>query len=119
MRITMPTAVVEGTQLTVMPFRADAVIGTMSVPTLVQLVPSPRREEDTKTLKAASGAVRRHAELRSLVQRALKSTQKGKNVGSYAEYIADGVKGSWAPAGPRRRSPSGTPDRSPRSATNC
>ncbi|MER5362954.1 hypothetical protein ABTZ94_33960, partial [Streptomyces sp. NPDC002785] len=70
MRITMPTAVVEGTQLTVMPFRADAVIGTMSVPTLVQLVPSPRREEDTKTLKAASGAVRRHAELRSLVQRA-------------------------------------------------
>ncbi|MFH9684852.1 DNA sulfur modification protein DndB [Streptomyces sp. NPDC017413] len=93
MRITMPTAVIEGTQLTVMPFRADAVIGTMSVPTLVQLVPSPRREEDVKTLKAASGAVRRHAELRSLVQRALKSTQKGKNVGSYAEYIADGVKG--------------------------
>ncbi|MEU6017456.1 DNA sulfur modification protein DndB [Streptomyces sp. NPDC047515] len=35
----------------------------------------------------------RHAELRSLVQRALKSTQKGKNVGSYAEYIADGVNG--------------------------
>ncbi|MEV6794443.1 DNA sulfur modification protein DndB [Streptomyces sp. NPDC051320] len=93
MRITMPTAVIEGTQLTVMPFRADAVIGTMSVPTLVQLVPSPRREEDTRTLKAASGAVRRHAELRSLVQRALKSTQKGKNVGSYAEYIADGVQG--------------------------
>ncbi|MFE6698415.1 DNA sulfur modification protein DndB [Streptomyces sp. NPDC057718] len=93
MRITMPTAVIEGTQLTVMPFRADAVIGTMSVPTLVQLVPSPRREEDVKTLKAASGAVRRHAELRSMVQRALKATQKGKNVGSYAEYIADGVKG--------------------------
>lgn len=93
MTITMPTAVIEGTQLTVMPFRTDAVIGTMSVATLVQLVPSPRREEDAKTLKAASGAVRRHAELRALVQRALKSTQKGKNVGSYAEYIADGVKG--------------------------
>ncbi|MGC4945448.1 DNA sulfur modification protein DndB [Streptomyces sp. DT224] len=93
MTITMPTAVIEGTQLTVMPFRTDAVIGTMSVAALVQLVPSPRREEDTKTLKAASGAVRRHAELRALVQRALKSTQKGKNVGSYAEYIADGVKG--------------------------
>ncbi|WP_406282088.1 DNA sulfur modification protein DndB [Streptomyces sp. NBC_00209] len=93
MTITMPTAVIEGTQLTVMPFRTDAVIGTMSVATLVQLVPSPRREEDTKTLKAAAGAVRRHAELRALVQRALKSTQKGKNVGSYAEYIADGVKG--------------------------
>lgn len=93
MQITLPTTVVEGIQLTVMPFRADAVIGTMSVATLVQLVPSPRREEDAKTLKAASGAVRRHAELRALVQRALKSTQKGRNVGSYAEYIADGVKG--------------------------
>ncbi|MEU8624435.1 hypothetical protein [Streptomyces sp. NPDC048669] len=66
MQITLPTTVVEGIQLTVMPFRADAVIGTMSVATLVQLVPSPRREEDAKTLKAASGAVRRHAELRAL-----------------------------------------------------
>lgn len=118
MRITMPTAVVEGTQLTVMPFRADAVIGTMSVPTLVQLVPSPRREEDVKILKTASGAVRRHAELRSLVQRALKSTQKGKNVGSYADYIADGVKGELGVAGPPRPSRSGTRDHSPPSATN-
>lgn len=120
MPITMPTAVIEGTQLTVIPFRTDAVIGTMSVATLVQLVPSPRREEDTKTLKVASGAVRRHAELRALVQRALKSTQKGKNVGSYAEYIADGVNGELgSQAGPPRRSPSGTPVRSPRSATSC
>ncbi|MGW0858392.1 DNA sulfur modification protein DndB [Streptomyces sp. NPDC002690] len=93
MQITLPTAVVEGIQLTVMPFRADAVIGTMSVATLVQLVPSPRREEDMKSLKGESGTVRRHAELRALVQRALKSTQKGRNVGAYAEYIADGVKG--------------------------
>ncbi|WP_426367184.1 DNA sulfur modification protein DndB [Streptomyces sp. E-08] len=93
MRLTMPTAVVEGTQLTVMPFRTDAVIGTMSVPALVQLVPSPRTEEDARRLKASSGLVRRHAELRSTVQRTLKSSQKGKNVGPYAEYIADGLKG--------------------------
>ncbi|MFF2502088.1 DNA sulfur modification protein DndB [Streptomyces sp. NPDC058067] len=93
MRLTMPTAVVEGTQLTVMPFRDDAVIGTMSVPALVQLVPSPRAEEEAKQLKAASGLVRRHAELRSTVQRTLKSSQKGKNVGPYADYIADGLKG--------------------------
>ncbi|MFF2774567.1 DNA sulfur modification protein DndB [Streptomyces sp. NPDC058052] len=93
MRLTMPTAVVEGTQLTVMPFRADAVVGTMSVPTLVQLVPSPRAEEDARKLKVASGLVRRHAELRSTVQRTLKSSQKGKNVGPYAEYIAGGLKG--------------------------
>lgn len=93
MHITLPTTTIEGIQLSVMPFRSDAVIGTMSVPTLVQLVPSPRHEEDAKSLKAAAGAVRRHAELRGLVQRALKSTQKGKNVGSYAEYISDGVQG--------------------------
>ena len=93
MLLTMPTAVVEGTQLTVMPFRTDAVVGTMSVPTLVQLVPSPRAEEDPRKLKAASGLVRRHAELRATVQRTLKSSQKGKNVGPYAEYIAAGLKG--------------------------
>jgi hypothetical protein len=91
----MPTAVVEGTQLTVMPFRDDAVIGTMSVPALVQLVPSPRAEEDTKKLKAASGLIRRHAELRATVQRTLKSSQKGKNVGPYAEYIGNGLKGEF------------------------
>ncbi|MFJ3617007.1 DNA sulfur modification protein DndB [Streptomyces iakyrus] len=98
MLLTMPTAVVEGTQLTVMPFRADAVVGTMSVPTLVQLVPSPRAEEDPRRLKAASGLVRRHAELRATVQRTLKSSQKGKNVGPYAEYIAAGLKGELGAA---------------------
>ncbi|WP_244190347.1 DNA sulfur modification protein DndB [Streptomyces caeruleatus] len=98
MRLTMPTAVVEGTQLTVAPFRADAVVGTMSVPTLVQLVPSPRAEEDPRKLKAASGLVRRHAELRATVQRTLKSSQKGKNVDPYAEYIAAGLKGELGAA---------------------
>ncbi|MGJ7875783.1 DNA sulfur modification protein DndB [Streptomyces rochei] len=98
MRLTMPTAVVEGTQLTVMPFRDDAVVGTMAVPALVQLVPSPRAEEDPRKLKAASGLVRRHAELRATVQRTLKSSQKGKNVGPYAEYIAAGLKGELGAA---------------------
>ncbi|MFD5221794.1 hypothetical protein ACFWMH_29565 [Streptomyces tendae] len=51
MRLTMPIAVVEGTQLTVMPFRDDAVVGTMAVPALVQLVPSPRAEEDPRKLR--------------------------------------------------------------------
>ncbi|MGP3732124.1 DNA sulfur modification protein DndB [Streptomyces sp. GDS52] len=98
MRLTMPTGVVEGTQLTVMPFRDDAVVGTMSVPALVQLVPSPRAEEDPRRLKAASGLVRRHAELRATVQRTLKSSQKGKNVTPYAEYIAAGLKGELGAA---------------------
>ncbi|MFF3891135.1 DNA sulfur modification protein DndB [Streptomyces sp. NPDC001914] len=98
MRLTMPTGVIEGTQLAVMPFREDAVVGTMSVPTLVQLVPSPRAEEDPRKLKAASGLVRRHAELRATVQRTLKSSQKGRNVAPYAEYIAAGLKGELGAA---------------------
>jgi hypothetical protein len=42
--------------------------------------------------------VRRHAELRGTVQRTLKSSQKGKNVGPYAEYIAAGLKGELGAA---------------------
>ncbi|GAB3109951.1 hypothetical protein GCM10027160_09580 [Streptomyces calidiresistens] len=98
MQLTMPTAVIEGTRLTVMPFRPDAVIGTMGLPTLLQLVPSPRTEEDPRALKYAPGAVRRHAEVRGLVQRMLKATQKGRNVTSYASYIASGVNGDHGPA---------------------
>ncbi|MFJ2743435.1 hypothetical protein ACIO3O_27720 [Streptomyces sp. NPDC087440] len=98
MTITMPTASVEGIQLTVTPFRPDAVIGTMGLPTLLQLVPSPRAEEDKRALKYASGAVRRHAEVRGLVQRMLKASQKGRNVTSYASYIATGVGGGHGSA---------------------
>ncbi|MFE0458149.1 DNA sulfur modification protein DndB [Kitasatospora sp. NPDC058965] len=93
MSLTMPTATVEGIQLTVTPFRPDAVIGTMALPTLLQLVPSPKAEEDTRALKYASGTLRRHAEVRALVQRMLKASQKGRNVVSYASYIASGING--------------------------
>jgi hypothetical protein len=71
MPITMPTTVVEGIQLTVIPFRPDAAIGTMGLPTLRQLVPSPKAEEDKRALKYASGTLRRNAEVRRLVQRML------------------------------------------------
>ncbi len=89
----MPTTVVEGIQLIVIPFRPDAVVGTVGLPALLQLVPSPKTEEDSRALRYASGAVRRHAEVRALVQRMLKSTRKGRNVTSYAAYIAAGVNG--------------------------
>ncbi|MGW0434090.1 DNA sulfur modification protein DndB [Micromonospora sp. NPDC003197] len=95
MSITMPTAAVEGIQLTVTPFRADAVIGTIGLPALLQLVPSPKVEEDKRALKFSSGAMRRHAEIRSLVQRTLKATQKGRNVAGYARYIAAGINGDF------------------------
>jgi hypothetical protein len=98
MTIAMPTAAVEGIQLTVTAFRPDAVIGTIGLPTLLQLVPSPKTEEDKRALKYASGSVRRHAEVRALVQRMLKSTQKGRNVSAYASYIAGGVSGGHGAA---------------------
>lgn len=94
----MPTTAVEGIQLTVTPFRPDAVIGTMGLPTLLQLVPSPKAEEDKRALKYASGTLRRHAEVRGLVQRMLKASQKGRNVTSYATYIATGVGGGHGAA---------------------
>ncbi|MFK4693546.1 DNA sulfur modification protein DndB [Streptomyces pristinaespiralis] len=97
MRLTMPSGIPEGIPLTVMPVREDAVIGTMSVATLVRLVPSPRQEEDPRALKAASGHDRRRAELRATVQRTLKS-QKGKNIPDYAEYIAAGILGKHGSA---------------------
>lgn len=95
MSITMPTAAVEGIQLTVTPFRADAVIGTIGLPALMQLVPSPKLEEDKRAMKFSPGAMRRHAEIRSLVQRTLKATQKGRNVADYARYIASGINGDF------------------------
>ncbi|MFI1836060.1 hypothetical protein [Streptomyces olivaceoviridis] len=97
MRLTMPSGVPEGLPLTVMPLREDAVIGTMSLATLVRLVPSPRQEEDPRALKTASGHDRRHAELRATVQRTLKS-QKGRNIPDYAEYIAAGILGKHGSA---------------------
>ncbi|MGA5517917.1 DNA sulfur modification protein DndB [Streptomyces pseudogriseolus] len=97
MRLTMPTGTPEGIPLTVMTFREDAVIGTMSLAALVRLVPSPRQEEDPRALKTASGHDRRRAELRATVQRTLKS-QKGKNIPDYADYIAAGVLGKHGSA---------------------
>ncbi|WP_017975224.1 DNA sulfur modification protein DndB [Actinopolyspora halophila] len=92
MSIPMPTDEVEGIRLHVTPFRPNAVIGTLGLSTLLQLVPSPKAQENQQALKHASGTLRRHAEVRGLVQRMLKSTNKGRNVTSYAGYIASGVK---------------------------
>lgn len=93
MSMAMPVAAAEGITLPVMPFRPTAVVGTIGLPTLLQLVHSPKREEDPRAMKYQDGATRRHAEIRALVQRMIKSTQKGKNVPEYAEYIASGIKG--------------------------
>jgi hypothetical protein len=95
MTMSMPTAVVEGVTLPAMPFRPTAVVGTIGLPTLLGMVHSPKREEDPRAMKYQDGATRRHAEIRALVQRMIKSTQKGKNVPEYAQYIAAGINGEY------------------------
>ncbi|MFI6575418.1 DNA sulfur modification protein DndB [Nocardiopsis sp. NPDC050513] len=95
MSMLMPTARAEGITLPVMPFRPTAVVGTIGLPTLLQVVHSPKREEDPRAMKYQSGATRRHAEIRALVQRMIKSTNKGRNVPGYAKYIATGIKGEY------------------------
>jgi hypothetical protein len=93
MSMSMPTGVVEGTSLTVMPFRPTAVIGTMSLPTYISLVPSPSKEENKRAMAQAGGSVKRHAEIRALVQRMLQGTNKGKNVLEYADYAGAAFRG--------------------------
>lgn len=93
MSLPLPTPQVEGIRLNVMPFRTDAVIGTMALPTLLQLVPSPRNQENKRAMQYLSGQQRRNAELRGEVQRMIATTTKGKNITPYACYIADGLKG--------------------------
>ncbi|WP_087099446.1 DNA sulfur modification protein DndB [Nocardiopsis sp. JB363] len=95
MSMFMPTARAEGITLPVMPFRQTAVVGTIGLATLLQMAHSPKLGEDPRALKYQSGATRRHAEVRALVQRMIKSTNKGKNVPEYAEYIAAGIKGEY------------------------
>ncbi|WP_445282602.1 DNA sulfur modification protein DndB [Streptomyces sp. DSM 118148] len=91
----MPTAAVSGVPLIVQPFRQGSVVGVIDLPTLLSLVPNPKREEDRRVMKTATSEERRHAEVRALVQRMIKSTQKGKNVGAYASYLAAGTAGEY------------------------
>lgn len=65
MRPTVPSGIPAGIPLTVMPFRPDAVVGTMSLATPVRLVPSPRQAEEPRALKTTSGHDRRHTEPRA------------------------------------------------------
>ncbi|MGX1812136.1 DNA sulfur modification protein DndB [Nocardia sp. NPDC055321] len=95
MTMAMPTAAVEGITLPVMPFRPTGVVGTLSLPALLRLVHSPKREEDPRAIKYQDGSTRRHAEIRALVQRTIKATQKGKNVPEYAQYIASAINGEF------------------------
>ncbi|MER8062736.1 MULTISPECIES: DNA sulfur modification protein DndB [unclassified Streptomyces] len=93
MSLPMPTAAISGVPLTVIPFRAGSVIGVIDLPTLLALVPNPKREEDKQVMKRATPTQRRHAEIRALVQRTVRDTQKKKNIPAYAAYLAAGIKG--------------------------
>jgi hypothetical protein len=86
------TYVSEGVPVRLMQFRKEAAVGVMSWGTLLTLVPDPGREESAPALRS-DRKLREHAELRNAVQRLLKNTTKGKNVGPYAAYIAAGLRG--------------------------
>ncbi|GAA2782408.1 DNA sulfur modification protein DndB [Crossiella cryophila] len=87
----------EGVPVHLMLFRDQAAIGVMSWGTLLTLVPDPILEE-TKGALRFDRRLREHAELRATVQRLLKGTQKGRNVASYASYIAAGIRGDLGKA---------------------
>lgn len=88
----MTMGVTEGVPVRLMPFREYAAVGVMTWGTLLTLVPDPAREENQTALRN-DRKLREHASLRSEVQRLLKGTAKGKNVGPYAAYIAAGLRG--------------------------
>ncbi|MEU7724561.1 DNA sulfur modification protein DndB [Streptomyces sp. NPDC040724] len=89
----------QGIQIPVHVVRDGVAYGTLALRTLMQYLPDPAQEEDPKKLAMSSAHLRRHAELRSLVQRTVsKASNKGKNVPKYAEYITDGLKGEMGAA---------------------
>ncbi|MCD0447066.1 hypothetical protein LO763_25950 [Glycomyces sp. A-F 0318] len=93
----MPSTAPEGIRLTVIPNRSHAAVGVMGVTTLLQLVPSPKKEESAQALKHADVFMQRHAIIRAEVQRVLKGS-KGKNVEPYARYLAEALNGEYGEA---------------------
>ncbi|MGW4352262.1 DNA sulfur modification protein DndB [Nocardia sp. NPDC004582] len=67
---------------------------------LARIVPDPRKAENPKGLRYLSPAERDQAETRNEVQRSIKSTKKAENAKSYAQYLAEVLRGDrddrWA-----------------------
>jgi hypothetical protein len=89
--MTMPPS--QGIPILLMRFRPNAAVGVTTWGVLTTLLPDPQREETPAHMRNEPRAMREHAELRNSVQRLLKGTAKGRNVGPYAAYIAAGIRG--------------------------
>jgi hypothetical protein len=83
----------QGIPIQVMKFRPNAALGVTSWGVLTSILPDPQVEETQAMMRYQQRAMREHAELRNSVQRLLKGTAKGRNVGPYAAYIAAGLRG--------------------------
>lgn len=95
----MTAAMNQGVPLNVWTIRPGrSAQGVMPFRMLTFLVPDPAREENTSSLRRDPRPVRDHAELRSQVQRLIKGTAKGRNIGPYAAYIAAGLRGEHGDA---------------------
>ncbi|MEV7009521.1 DNA sulfur modification protein DndB [Streptosporangium sp. NPDC051022] len=88
----MTTPLYDGIPIKLLQFRDCAAVGVTSWGTLLTLVPDPLKWERTNP-RLMDRRLSEQAELRNAVQRVLKGTQKGKNVRSYANYIAAALRG--------------------------
>ncbi|MER7500675.1 DNA sulfur modification protein DndB [Nonomuraea pusilla] len=88
----MTTPLYDGVPIKLLQFRDCAAVGVTSWGTFLTLVPDPVKGENTSA-RQMDRRLSEQAELRNAVQRLLKGTQKGKNVKSYANYIAAGLRG--------------------------
>lgn len=95
----MPMAMNQGIPLNVWTIRPDHwAFGVTNYGFLTTLVPDPTVEENASAMRHQPRATRAHAELRNSVQRLIKGTAKGRNIGPYAAYIAAGLRGDYGDA---------------------
>jgi hypothetical protein len=95
-----------GHAVPLLPFRPGvAAVGVAPLSVIMSVLPDPALEEAAMTARSrladayrGQRAVRDHAALRAEVQRFLKGSAKGRNVGSYANYIAAGLRGDHGEA---------------------
>ena len=89
-----------GDPLRVLPLSPTRLLAGMPWGKLRHIVPDPRFSENTRLLNALPPETRRQAEVRTAVQRTIKSTKKAENAKDYARYLADVIRGQrgehWA-----------------------
>ncbi|MFF7937559.1 DNA sulfur modification protein DndB [Streptomyces sp. NPDC007940] len=89
-----------GEPLRVLQMSPTRLLASMPWGKLRQIVPDPRLSENVRVLQALSPEVQRQADVRTQVQRVIKSTKKAENAKDYARYLANVIRGErgehWA-----------------------